>query len=230
MKILGLDSTTKFLCIAVYDSGRLYEFSLETGPKLSSLIGPSLKRVLDAAGLAVSAIDYLACGLGPGSFTGMRIGIATIKGMACVLKKPVAGISSLDLLAKNVPEIEGYIVPIIDAKRNLIYCSIYKNRNGRLKKVSPYLLLTMEELAKKIKGRAVFLGDAAGLYGNSILANIKGAKILDRDYWYLKPGNIIKLALDRIKQGRIGSSSLLEPIYLYPKECQIKESKKLKYG
>jgi tRNA threonylcarbamoyladenosine biosynthesis protein TsaB len=216
MRMLGIDTSTKFLCIALYDSGKLYEFSLETGLKLSSLISVSINRVLDAAGLDLSDIDYFACGLGPGSFTGMRIGIATMKGFSCALKKPVVGISSLDLLAKNASEEEGFIVPVIDAKRGLIYCAIYKNKNGILKRTSPYLLLTMEELAKKIKGKAIFLGDAAGLYRNEILRHTKGAKILDRDYWYLKPGNIIGLALGR-------PHLKLKPIYLYAKECQIKQ-------
>jgi tRNA threonylcarbamoyladenosine biosynthesis protein TsaB len=223
MRILGIDTSTKFLCIALYDSGKLYEFSLETGLKLSSLISVSLKRVLDAAGLSLSDIDYFACGLGPGSFTGMRIGIATMKAFTSALKKPVVGISSLDLMAKNASGEEGCIVPVIDAKRGLIYCAIYKNKNGKLKRSSPYLLLTVEELAKKIKGKAVFLGDAAGLYHNQILNKIKGSKILDRDYWYLKPGNIIGLALG-------GHHLKLKPIYLYAKECQIKQRRKLKDG
>ncbi|HTZ11112.1 MAG TPA: tRNA (adenosine(37)-N6)-threonylcarbamoyltransferase complex dimerization subunit type 1 TsaB [Candidatus Margulisiibacteriota bacterium] len=221
MRILGIDTSTRFLCIALYDSGKLYEFTLETGPKLSSLLGVSIKRVLDAAGLALSDIDYFACGVGPGSFTGMRIGIATMQGISSALKKPVVGISSLDLLAKNASREEGCIVPAIDAKRGLIYSAIYKNKNGALIRSSPYLLLTIEELAKKIKGKAVLLGDAAGLYRSKILSNIRGVKILDRDYWYFKPHNIIRLSL--------GTPHLkLKPVYLYAKECQIKQTKKFK--
>ena len=78
MKILGIDTTTGRLCLGLYVDGKFYEYSLEVGRKLSALLVPTIQRVIDAAGLKIADIDYFACGLGPGSFTGMRIGLATI--------------------------------------------------------------------------------------------------------------------------------------------------------
>jgi tRNA threonylcarbamoyl adenosine modification protein YeaZ len=224
MKILGVDTTTKFLSLGIYDDGKVYEYNLEADRRLASLLSVTIKRVLDALGWCVEDIDYFACGLGPGSFTGMRVGLATIKGMSWAKKKPVIGISTLDVLASDVKVADASIVPIIDAKRNLLYCSIYENKNGRLKRIKPYMLLTAEELFRKIKGNAVLLGDAAGLYREKILVNIKGATILDRDYWYPKAHNIITLALERIKDKKPKASSDIKPIYLYPRECQVKNS------
>lgn len=222
MKILGIDTTTKFLCLGIYDDNKVYEYNLEVGRRLSVLLVQTIKRVLDTLGWQVSDIDYFACGLGPGSFTGIRVGLATIKGLSWRKNKPVIGISTLDILAKNARIDDGLIIPIVDAKRNLIYCCNYKAKNGNIKRISPYMLLSENELLKKIKKNAVILGDALNLYKENILKSKKWVAILDRDYWYPRAHNIIMLALERIKQKKFTSPFNIQPIYLYPKECQIR--------
>jgi tRNA threonylcarbamoyladenosine biosynthesis protein TsaB len=178
---------------------------------------------LDALGRRVDDIDYFACGLGPGSFTGIRVGMATIKGLAWSLKKPLIGISTLDIIARNANIADGYIAPLIDAKRNLIYASIYRIKNNTLKRTAPYMLLTKEELFKKVKDNTVMFGDAIGLYTEDILRNIKGAVILGKEYWYPKAHNIVNLARERIKENKLDSAYKVQPVYLYPKECQIRK-------
>jgi tRNA threonylcarbamoyl adenosine modification protein YeaZ len=222
VKILALDTSTKFLCLGLYDGSKIYEYNLELGRKNSSLLVVTIKRALEALGWHVRGIDYFACGLGPGSFTGIRVGLATIKGLSWSQNKPVIGISTLDILAKNARIDNGLVVPIVDAKRNLIYCSNYKAKNGNIKRISPYMLLNENELLKKIKKNAVILGDALNLYKENILKSGKGVTILDRDYWYPKAHNIIILALERIKHRDFDTPFDIEPIYLYPKECQIR--------
>ena len=224
MKILGIDTTTKFLCLGLYDNNKLYSYRLEAQRNTSSFLGKTMKRVLEVLQWRISDIDYLACGLGPGSFTGIRVGLATIKGLAWSLNKPIAGISTLDILAKNAaPENPETIVPILDAKRGLIYCSAYKFKSGTLKRTLPYLLLSKDELFKKFKGNCIFLGDALGLYKDQILRNVKNAKTLDIEYWYPQPHNIINIALDKIKQKKLDNAFDIKPIYIYPKECQIRK-------
>ena len=224
MKILAIDTTTKFLTIGVYSDGRVSEYNLEIGRQLSDLITLTIKRVLDAAGFDIKDIDYFACGLGPGSFTGIRTGISTIKGLAWATNKPVIGVSTLDILAKNVKDTEKQIIPVIDAKRNLIYSCIYKKKSGILKRRGAYMLVGIDALLKKVKGESIMLGDAAGLYRDSILKNLKGAEILDKDYWYPKARNLIELALEKIKANELNDAFNIRPLYLYPKECQIKNA------
>ncbi len=223
MKILGIDTTTKFLSLGLSDNTKIYEYNLETGTRLSALLGLTIKRALDTLGWRACDIDYLACGLGPGSFTGVRIGLATIKGMSFVLNKPIIGISTLDILAKNARRADAQIVPVVDAKRSLVYTSVYRNKNGKLARIKPYMLLGVEDFLKKIKADAIILGDAAGLYRDKILTHIKGACILDKDCWYPKAHNIMELALEKIKQKQFDAPSGIKPIYLYPKECQIRK-------
>jgi tRNA threonylcarbamoyladenosine biosynthesis protein TsaB len=223
MEILGIDTTSRFLVLGIYDNGKIYDYTLEVGPRLSSLLALHIKRTLDALGRRVDDIDYFACGLGPGSFTGIRVGMATIKGLAWSLKKPLIGISTLDIIARNANIADGYIAPLIDAKRNLIYASIYRIKNNTLKRTAPYMLLTKEELFKKVKDNTVMFGDAIGLYTEDILRNIKGAVILGKEYWYPKAHNIVNLARERIKENKLDSAYKVQPVYLYPKECQIRK-------
>ena len=222
MKILAIDTTTNFLCLGLYAGGKFYEYNLETGRNLSVLLVPTIERVLTAAGLRIADIDYFACGLGPGSFTGMRIGLAAIKGLSVARDKPVVGISTLDILAENAPHGSGLIVPAIDARRGLIYCCSYKREHGLLKRKSEYLLLSLDEFVRKFSHKAIVLGDAAALYKDKMQARIKGVNILDKDYWFPKAHNLIELALSKVKAGQFSTAQAVNPIYLYPQECQIK--------
>lgn len=225
MRILSIDTSTKFLCLGISDNNKLYECNLDLGVRHSTLIIPTIKRALDALGWSIGDIDYFACGIGPGSFTGIRVGVAAIKGLAWPFKKPIIGISSLDILSRNALPCKKTVVPLVDARRNLVYCSIYRAKGKALKKIAPYMLLSIEELFKKIKGEAVLLGDAAALYREKLLLSLPQADILDKDYWYPKGRNIIPLALEKIKAKELGSVFDIKPIYLYPKDCQIRIKK-----
>jgi tRNA threonylcarbamoyladenosine biosynthesis protein TsaB len=190
---------------------------------------------LEHLGYKPGDVDYFVCGLGPGSFTGLRIGLAAIKGLCWSLKKPVVGISTLDILAENIFLMQNYqdkaiVVPIIDAKRNLIYTAFYRIRGKLIKRISPYMLLSREELISKLKNKFGIIqrnnmfvfGDAVNLYKEPIAKEIPGIEFLEKDYWYPVPFNLIKLGKKKVEDKDFESAFKIEPIYLYPKECQIR--------
>ncbi len=222
MKILGIDTSTKYLCLGLFLDGKIYEYRLEVERRLSRLLVPTVARVLSALKIEIQEIDYFACGLGPGSFTGIRVGLAAIKGLSIANNKPLIGISTLDIIAKNAKNDARLIVTALDARRDLIYYATYRNQNDNLKRVSAYKLITFKDFIAKLKNSALVLGDALDLYGAKILTQGKGVSIGDKDGWYPKPGNLIELALAKIKAGQLDSSLTLKPIYLYSQECQIK--------
>jgi len=224
VKILGIDTTTKFLSIGVYDGTKTCEYNLDAGTRHSALLMPTIKRILESLDWRVDDLDYFACGIGPGSFTGIRIGLAAVKGMNWATNNPVAGVSTLDILARNITAKEALIMPAIDAKRSLIYTAIYKLKNKQYKRISSYLLISPDEFLKKVKSGSVVLGDAIGLYRDRFLNEVKGLTIPDKDCWYPKGHNIISAALEKIKEKKISNAFNLKPIYLYPKECQIRVS------
>ncbi|MDD5730624.1 MAG: tRNA (adenosine(37)-N6)-threonylcarbamoyltransferase complex dimerization subunit type 1 TsaB [Candidatus Omnitrophica bacterium] len=235
MKILAVDTSTRFLCLGVCRQEGLYEYKIEAATKLSAWLMPAIKRVLEALGEGLRDIDYFACGIGPGSFTGVRVGIATIKGLAWSMNKPVAGISTLDILARNAPQDKGLVAPVIDAKRGLVYSAIYSASGDNLKRVSPYMLLSPEETVKKIKAKAgkrggkrvTILGDGLAVCRQAVSEGIGTAVILDKDYWYPEARNIIACAKENIRHRLTDTAFGVKPVYLYPKECQIRKTKTL---
>jgi len=225
VKILALDTTTDYLSLGLSEGEKAYEYRLQAGKKMSLLLAQTIKRAVLALGWKIQEIDYFACGLGPGSFTGVRMGLSTIKGLAWPFKKPVVGISTLDILAKGV-EAEGRTVfAAIDAKRSLIYCSAYKNSAGRQKRIMPYRLLTPDEFIGTLKPDSVVTGDAIALYKEQILRKARGVKIAEKEYWYPRSKPMIALAKEKIREKIYGSAFEALPVYLYPKECQIRKNK-----
>ncbi|MCM8792304.1 MAG: tRNA (adenosine(37)-N6)-threonylcarbamoyltransferase complex dimerization subunit type 1 TsaB [Candidatus Omnitrophica bacterium] len=223
MKILGVDTSTKFLCIGVFDGSDIYEYRINLGMGHDVFLIEHIRRILDALKIKIEELDYLTVGIGPGSFTGLRIGISTIKGLGLVLKKKVIGLSILDIIAYNALELEdaSYICPILDAKRTLLYTAVYKKGEYCLRQITPYSLFSIEELIKIIPAGTFFLGDGTNLYKHIILTNIKNSRVLDEEFSWPKGTNIIKLAIQRIEKNKVESIEKLKPLYLYPKDCQV---------
>ncbi len=222
---MGIDTSTKFLCIGFFDNLKIFEYRLNLGRSQSCFLLPSIERILKSLGVKPYQIDYFAVGLGPGSFTGIRIGLSTIKGLAITLKKKVLGMSSLDIIAYNAIPKDNYkfICPVVDAKRGLIYTSLYRKQGDTIRKLKPYKLIPLSELVKMVPGETVFLGDALRLYKKTLMLRVKRARFLDEEFHYPKATNIIKIALERIKSRGLVDAKILKPIYLYPKECQVRK-------
>ncbi|MFA5311314.1 MAG: tRNA (adenosine(37)-N6)-threonylcarbamoyltransferase complex dimerization subunit type 1 TsaB [Candidatus Omnitrophota bacterium] len=226
MKILAIDTTTNFLSLGIYDNGRVCEYNLQTGHRLSQLLAPTVKRALCALDLSLADIDYFAAGCGPGSFTGIRLGLSFMKGLGFSLNKPLIAEVTLDVMAMNCPPTDRKIIPSIDAKRGLVYTCVYKQRNGKLARLTPYLLITREQFIEKIESPSVVFGDALNICRDAIVKKTGKAVFLDKDLWYPKARNIIILALERIGENRKPVKNLkFGPVYLYPKECQINKLK-----
>jgi tRNA threonylcarbamoyladenosine biosynthesis protein TsaB len=222
MKILAIDTSTNFLCLGLSDGERFYECNLELGRRLSSLLIPTAEKAIRVLGWRINDINYFACGLGPGSFTGLRLGLSALKGLSWALNKPLVGIPSLDILAAQIKEEQRPLAVIIDARRGLVYCGLYRNKNGRVKRIAPYALFNEKELLGGLKDNSIVLGNAVNLYREKILNKVKSATILSQDYCYPNARNMMELALERIRDKKITGVFDIRPIYLYPKECQIK--------
>ena len=229
MNILAIDTSTKKLCLGLINhKGKIVEHNLDSEMRHAELLLPKTKNALRRLQLSLSDVDYFAVGLGPGSFTGLRIGLATIKGFALALQKPVIGLSSLDILASNaLPSDSKIICPLIDAKRNLLFTALYEvSLNNKLKRRSSYLLINIEEFLKRISHYKLvtFLGDGLSLYQSRLRKKMRDSIFLKENTWYPRARNLIKLALDLIDEGRFKDARRIKPIYLYPKECQIRDA------
>lgn len=225
MNLLAIDTSTKYFSLAVARDDKITaRFHKPIGPKLSRLILPIIDRQLKKAGIPLHKIDCFAVGLGPGSFTGLRVGIAAIKGLAFSGRQPVAGIISLDVLALTQAKHDGALIcPIVDAKRKLIYSALYRCGES-LKRISRYLLVSAEDLLKAIgkKDRVYFVGDAISLYRNEIAGKLGSAAVFaEESFWYPGPGELVSLAREKIRNKELDNPDQIVPLYLYPKECQV---------
>ncbi|MCX5692926.1 MAG: tRNA (adenosine(37)-N6)-threonylcarbamoyltransferase complex dimerization subunit type 1 TsaB [Candidatus Omnitrophica bacterium] len=225
MKILGIDTSSKFLNIALSeDEDIIKEESYLLDRKHAGQLVPKVMGLLKKSRVPINKIDAFIIGLGPGSFTGLRIGVSAIKGFGIASGKPCIGVASMDSIACNVSDKDKDVVPIIDAKRGQVYSAIYRRQGGLVVRLSDYMVLPIDKLMAKIKTQPVFLGDGVSLYRNDILSINKKAIFLEEKYWYPGAGNLIKLGFSRVKKAKKTNMNKLTPLYLYPEDCQVKKT------
>ena len=167
MKVLAVDTTSNAASVALVEDNVLVgEFVLNHKKTHSQEILPMIDEVLRRANCEVSDIDLFAAAKGPGSFTGLRIGIATIKGLAHSVNKPVIGISKLEALAYNMPFCEHIIVPIMDARRGQVYTGAYIWEDGKLKEIGEPEAISIEECVGACSDflETVFMGDGVPVH------------------------------------------------------------------
>ena len=177
---------------------------------------PMIKQLLEETNLTLKDIDLLVCDKGPGSFTGIRIGVATIKAFADSLNIPSVGISSLDVLAYNIKE-DGYICSLIDAKNSNVYFALYKLEN--------YLADSLEnifEILKKYDNEITFVGDGAIAYKKEITSNIQKCKFSD-----FNELNSYSLGLAGLNSYSNGDNNDVLPLYLRKPQAERMLEEKL---
>lgn len=226
MNILALDTSTKVFSLAVATDGKVVagrDIVLEG--VLSSSIIPSIDAILKKAKIPFGKLNGFAIGLGPGSFTSLRVGLSTVKGFCLASGKPVVGISSLDLIGTNINELDKDICVLTDAKRNMVYAAIFTPTATGLKRKSDYLLVEPKDLLPKIKTGTVFTGDGLKLYQDIIKAYCKKNGIpcvFEKEInWTPSARHLCALAHARFAAKKTDNIKTLLPIYLYPEDCQV---------
>lgn len=175
MKILGIDTTGQTAGAALLQDDKLLaEFTLNYKLTHSQTILPMIAEMLEKTETDRESIDYIACSAGPGSFTGLRIGAATAKGIALALGRPVVAVPTLDALAYNMFETDGFICPIMDARRNQVYAAFYAWEDGELTRLTDYMadnIETIIEIAENFEHKVIFLGDGVPVHRERLAEN-----------------------------------------------------------
>ena len=168
MKILGLDSSGIVASVAIVEDDVLIaEYTVNYKKTHSQTLLPMLDEIAKMTELDLNSIDAIAVAAGPGSFTGLRIGSATAKGLGLALKKPLIAIPTVEGLAYNLYDISGLICPIMDARRKQVYTGIYRFTDHQLKVLEDQMAVPMETVIEKLNqyGEAVtFLGDGVPVF------------------------------------------------------------------
>ena len=163
MRILAFDSCGKTASVAAFDEKVVGEVYIDTKQTHSATLLPSAERLLDELGLKIADMDYIAATVGPGSFTGVRIGMAAAKGMAAGAGLKCVGVSSLYAAAYAVRDCEGLVCAVMDARCGQVYNANFRVDNGRIERVCEDRALAIDELIAEVRGekRIFLIGDGA---------------------------------------------------------------------
>lgn len=215
---LGLDTSTKVATIAVIDGEKVIgEYSLSKDMSHSEKLMPMIKEVLDNLDLKIEDIELYTVALGPGSFTGLRIGIATVKSFSHLFNKPIIGVSTLEALAYNLYENQSIIMPMIDARRDRVYTGLYKFTGGELVEIEGSQILEISDLKEKLKGydNVIFNGDGALVYREEISSLLCGkAKFASLGQNINRAVSVCELGMRKYKRGQRDDKFDLLPEYI----------------
>lgn len=233
MYILAIETTGPHCSVAIIDKDGIVAeaFSKGTMNHLQFLM-PLTKQLLTDCGLQLGDIGVIAVSAGPGSFTGIRIGVSSARGLAQVLGCKITPVETLKAFAHHVPEYDGLICPIFDARRNQVYGGAYIWENDEIVEVvpgGPYMLdeyLTLLEEAIALSGfdRLQFFGDGLKPYGQKVEAWASGHPLqitfAPEEHRYQEAGSVARLGLEEVKKGNVREYDNVFPNYMRIAEAQ----------
>jgi len=223
MKILALETSTKVGSVAITEDEHLVaEYTLDVLSTHSEKLLPSVDQIIKDAKLTIQEIEGFAISCGPGSFTGLRIGISTVKGLAFSTGKRVAGIPTLDVLANNLPYTDLLVCPTIDARKGEIFTALYKgDGRGALKKLTSDLAMKPTELLRMIHEPVIFLGNGTEAY-RDILGGNQNNHLFAPSYLNQPRALVLaRLSLEKFRRGEIFKEEELLPLYCRVSEAEI---------
>ena len=231
MKILAIDSTAVVGSCAVLEDNRLLSlFTVNNGNTHSETLLPMIEASLKLLGITTDDIELFALSEGPGSFTGVRIGAATVKGLAFGKEKPCIGVSTLEALAENLSSSNGILCPAMNARRNQVYNALFRCKDGKIERLTEDRAISVTELEDELKkfDEPIFIcGD-----GDFLLYESKTKTI---DYRFvsenLRHQNGLSVGLCALKKytsGDVQTDVTIAPTYLRPSQAERTRNEKLK--
>lgn len=223
MLTLAFDTSFKTVSVAVMqDDVILYDVLINSGLHHSETLLPSIDEALKQLKLKIENIDLFACTLGPGSFTGLRVGVSTLKGLLLATGKPAAGVSSLAALALNVADGDALIYPVMDAGRGQIYTAAYGyNDNGLLNQISPEIVVDPRDILPDVDQKIIFVGEGAIKYRELLTQKAKAAKIASIQHQHIRAGAVGILGREKYQQNELLDPAAFIPVYLRAVDAKL---------
>ncbi len=231
MKVLAIDSSGLVASVAVVTQDDVIaEYTFNYKKTHSITLMPMVDEIMKRLEIDINEIDAIAISSGPGSFTGLRIGASTAKGLGLVLKKPLINIPTLDAIAFNLFKTDGLICPIMDARRNQVYTGIYKFVDDEFYTVQSQMAVEINEIANeinKLNKSVIFLGDGVPVYKDIL------KELLHVPYQFApvhlskqRAGAVGALGLKYLEKGITVSANEFEPIYLRASQAEREMAEK----
>lgn len=233
MKLLALDSSAVSASVAILDDDKLLgEFFINTKQTHSQTLMPMVNNVLDCTKTALEDIDIFAISAGPGSFTGVRIGVACVKGMAFAQNKPCMSISTLEAMAYPLSMLDGVVCAVMDARCQQVYNGLFRVVNGVIKRIGDDCAVAIVDLAERLKqysNETIYLvGDGAKLCKEADAFASLPVQLVAEHLQYQRAAGVAQCAAAHLKQGvQTITAEQLAPIYLRLPQAERELKKKL---
>jgi tRNA threonylcarbamoyladenosine biosynthesis protein TsaB len=217
MRVLAVETSSLAGGVALLDGERLVaEYLLDTSVTHSERLMAAVDRVIADARWTPRSLQGLAVAIGPGSFTGLRIAVSTVKGLAIALDLPVAAIPTLDAMAAALPWAALPVCPVLDARKGEVYASLYRWAGGQMRREWDYLALAPDALAERLTEPTIVVGDGAPAIHTPYARAVPPPRRVP------SPACVGALGVERLRRGdRIGAAELT-PLYLRPSEAELK--------
>jgi tRNA threonylcarbamoyladenosine biosynthesis protein TsaB len=223
MKVLGIETATRTGGVSVVsEEGVIAEYTLNIEVTHSERLMATVDTVLKGTGLSLADLDGFSVSVGPGSFTGLRIGIATVKGLAFTTGKPVVSVPTLKALAWNVPLAAYPVCPLLDARKKEVYAALYRYENGTLLPVMEEQTIALQALAGMTAERTLFTGEGAHLFRDDIM-KLFGDRALFAPLSAMVPSaaSVAEIGLQMLKNGERTPPDDLTPVYIRRPEAEV---------
>ena len=224
MLVLSVDSSSSTAtCALVKDDEILGEINLNNKKQHSVILMDLIDTLLKEYNIEINSLDGFIISRGPGSFTGLRIGMATLKGLAFGSNKPLTSVSTLDALAYNVISFNGIICPIMDALRENVYTCLYKSENNSLISLIEENCLSISELVDILKEKnlpIIFVGDGVSKHKDYLKENLPNCFFAPNHSNFPKASSVGELGIKKIKDGVMEDLDSINPVYLRKSQAE----------
>ena len=227
MLTLAIDTSTSTAGIVLLEEETIRaEVLINLGINHSASLLPSINHIFSLAGIKMADIDFFACTLGPGSFTGLRIGASTVKGFAMATGKPVVGVSTLDALALNMTNSSMLICPMLDAKKKQVYTALYRaDLHNSSERICEEEAVEVEKFLLSIHENCIFLGDGAFVYQDVIKKTLPGhAYFTSPIHQHIRAAAVGLLGIRKFQANDTLNLFTFTPHYLRMSEAEIKKA------
>jgi len=223
MKVLAVETSTMAGSIAIVnDKDLIGEVKVNIEVAHAERLMNSIDWLLKTSRISIKDIDAFAISIGPGSFTGLRIGLSTVKGFSYSTNKPVIPVPTLDAFARVMTFCPYLISPMLDARKNEVYTGLYKWEGNACRKIISESAIKPEEFLKKIKEKTIFMGEGAQIYKKLIIDTL-GENALFASQSKMSPSasSVAEIAIEKLKEGITIDPVTLTPFYIRKSEAEI---------
>ncbi len=217
MRVLAVETSTLSGGAALLDGERVVgEYTLDVRVTHSERLMAAIDQLLSDAGWTARELEGIAVTVGPGSFTGLRVGLSTVKGLALALAIPVAAVPTLDAMAAMLPYAALPVCPVLDARKREVYASLYRWDGLGMRRQWEYLAVAPDELARRLREPVIVVGDGAEAIDSAFARRVEPPRRGPA------PAVVGALGRARLARGETVTVADLVPIYLRPSEAELK--------